>query len=309
MSDIKPTDEKTETAASSPVASVEDKFYPAHKAKAGATSESPPEPRSETPAPEAGAVQTEAAPEPADTETEPTLTEPDKPKSPRSSWAEMRSARYRAEAEAKLLREQLAEHQRKAASLPAPAAANGNGTRAPADSAKPKSEDFTTYEDFLDARDAYNRKQWESDQAVKLQQTEEAKKIEAAKAQAEQQKNVFNSREKLVMAKTPDYAQHFDAFLAVAQLAPAIARAVFESEIGPDLANYLGAHPEELQRIHKLEPLKQHVAVGVLEDRLQSSEKGSSTPKVTKAPPPIGVPGGTAHAPAKDVPMWDRLYK
>src|SRR5580765_4227076 len=62
-------DEKTPAAPSS----VEDKFYPKHT---GAKSAPPPEDKSsETPV-QTGAVQTEAAPEPADTDPEPLVEKP-----------------------------------------------------------------------------------------------------------------------------------------------------------------------------------------------------------------------------------------
>src|SRR5580765_6440421 len=135
-------DEKTAAAPSS----VEDKFYPKHT---GAKSAPPPEDKSsETPV-QTGAVQTEAAPEPADTDPEPLVEEADKPKSPRSSWAEMRQARYRAEARAELLEKELAE-QRKAASLPAKPLTDDK----PAiDLDKPlDAADYPTYEAYLDER-------------------------------------------------------------------------------------------------------------------------------------------------------------
>lgn len=290
-------DEKTLTADPSPV---EDKFYPT-ETKPDVNAD-PSTARSETPD-KTGAVQTEAAPEPAENEAEPLSTD----KSPRLSWRELRISKEksderaaRAEARAELLEQQA--NQRKAESLPAPAKEPPTG--------KPKSDDFATYDEFLDARDAWNKAEWEKEQTAKQKQTDADKAAAEAKAQSAKHADRWNTREASVKGQFPAYDASFSVFLKVAQQHPALAHAVFESELGPDLAQYLGANVEELTRIQSLDPLKQRIAVGILEDKLQGQlkEKGSTLP-ITKAPRPLADVSGTASAPVKELAIEDRFYK
>jgi len=287
-----PADEKT-TPDPSPV---EDKFYPTPKSDVKADP-SPATPNSsETPVtPDTGAVQTVAAPEPAETEQEPE----DKSKSPRSSWAEMRQARYRAEAEAEFLRKEL--ERRKADPSPATPPAEP-----PVDPLKPKSEHFAEYEDFLDARDAYNRRLWEAEQAAKQKQADDAKAVEDATKRSAKLTEDWNARELIVSGKSPNYPHAFETFIGIARANPALATAVFESEFGPDVAHYLGSHPAELARFAKLAPSPLLKELGKLEDKLSTT--GSTTPTVTQAPPPLGDVAGPASTAAKELTLEERFY-
>jgi hypothetical protein len=288
-------DKTTDAIVDSSPTPIEDNFYPEKKspdvkpASSPDTSEAPDDSKDNE---NSGAAKTEAASEPAEEEQEP-LT--DKSKSPRSSWAEMRQARYRAEAEIEFLKKQLDE--RKRASTPA---------EPPADPNKPKSEQFETWDEFLDARDKYNRKTWETEQVEKQRLAEEAKaKAEAEKESAKHLER-FEARERVVQAKSPDYQSHFDRFFERAQSIPPLRTAVFESEIAPDLADYLGGHPEELSQIAGLQPGAIWKAIGKLEDKL-SSEKGSPTP-ITRAPRPLADVSGNAGRALKELSFEEKLY-
>jgi len=244
-------------------------------------------------------VQTEAATEPADIEEEP--LDPKAPKSPKNSWAEMRTARYRAEAEAKFLREQLAE--RKAAPLPAAAP---EPEPAVIDPREPKSEDFDTHDDYLRARDKFNRLVWREEQAAEQRQSDEAKTVKAAEEKSAKRKEDWESRESIVKVKHGDYDAHFESFLKVAQTNRPLASAVFNSKFGPDLAQQLGAAGVELTRIAALEPEEILKEIGVLEHTLQEKEKVQ--PAITQAPRPLAAVSGPASRPAKATSMEDRLY-
>jgi hypothetical protein len=280
-------------AESSPA--TEDKFY---NSTPGVSAASPTETieSSATPVVKTGAVQTEAAPEPADIELEPTEGKTDK--SAKSNWATMRAARYRAEAERDLLKKQLDE--RKAEPLTAAAAAVIK-----TDPEKPKSEDFATYDLFLDARDKYNRAAWETEQTRKRTDAEAAEAKIQQQAESAKHLENWNKNEAAVTAKHATYGKDFDAFFAVAKSNPALAGAVFESELGPDLAQHLGVTPAELTRIAALPQRSIWKEIGKLEDRLTS--KGSE-PTVTKAPRPLAKVDASAARPEKDRSMEDRFY-
>lgn len=227
----------------------------------------------------------------------------------------MRTARYRAEAEANLLRDQLAEERRKAAPSPAPAPA----PEKPEPTGKPVLQDFInradeyggTYEGaleaFHDARDKWNRLDWKREQDDAARQVEQGKLLKQAEEKSAKLKDGWEARESLVKAKHPEYEAHFEAFLKVAQTNPELAAAVFESEIGPDLAQHLGATEAELTRIAALEPRFLARAIGVLEHTLAEKEKGS-TAKITEAPRPLAAITAPASRPAKATSIEDRLY-
>ncbi len=285
---------------------IEDKFFtdkPTGVVAASPAEEKKPE-SSATPAEKAGAVQTEAASEPADTELEPAEAKtPAADKSVRSNWATMRAARYRAEAEAKLLREQLAERDK---AKPAAAAAVVEVKPAVDPALKPKSEDYATYDEFLDARDKHNRFLWESEQTRNRTDAEAAQAKTEREAKSAKHLADWNKVEAVTKAKNAGYPAAFDAFFAVARTNAALAGSVFESAIGPDLALHLGVTPAELERIAALSEREIWKEIGKLEDRLAT--KGSET-HITKAPRPLAKVEGDAARPEKDRSMEDRFYK
>ncbi len=279
-----------EIVAPSPTS--EDTFYPSPKPADSTTA------RSAASAEKAGTAGTEAAPEPADTELEPQEAGS---KSPRVSFKELRTAKDKAEARAELLEKQLAERN-KTEPLPVKPAAE---TKPAIDPTKPKSEDFATYDEFLDARDKYNRGQWEKEQQAKTAEAAQAETIKQQKVESDKHLANWNKHEEVFKATAPEYKAHFDAFFKVAGLNPTLASAVFESEFGPDLSDYLGAHPEELDRIAGLTPRFILKAIGALEDKLGS--KAPDKP-ITKAPRPLPEVGGKAGGAPKELSIEETFY-
>lgn len=75
------------------------------------------------------------------------------------------------------------------------------------------------------------------------------------------------------------------SFLALKELPVAVIEIVGESEIGPKIADHLGANPAELRRLEGLSPIQQARELTRLEHRL--SEPAKPTPKTaTDAPEP-----------------------
>lgn len=278
---------------------IEDTFY-GKSELAASTPAKDPKDISSAASVKTGTAGTEAAPEPAEHETEPIVDASSK--SPRLSWRELRTKKDQAEAQVELLKQQLAERNKAVPQTVAPAAA------VPAvDPTKPKSEDFPTYDDYLDAREKWNRAGWERQNTEKTQQAEREKTV--AEAQVENAKRLqgWTAQEKVVMAKQPDYTAQFAVFLKVAEQTPALAVAVYKSDIGPDLAQHLGANPDELARIAKLPAEGIWKAIGVLEDKLTAPE-GSVTPTITKAPPPLKSVPGNARGVQKELSIEETFY-
>lgn len=223
-------------------------------------------------------------------------------KSPRVSFKELRTAKDRAEARAELLEKQLAERSKTETSPAKPAVE----TKPAVDPLKPKSEDFPTYDEFLDARDQYNRKQWEQEQDTKAAASAETDRVKQQKVESDKHLANWNKREEAFKPSAPEYKAHFDAFFKVAGSNPTLATAVFESEAGPDLSDYLGSHPEELERIAGLGPRGILKEIGKLEDKLAA--KPVEKP-VTKAPRPLADVGGKAGgAPNKELSTEEVFY-
>ncbi len=215
----------------------------------------------------------------------------------------MRQARYRAEAEVEYLKKQLDERNKAAPSTaPAPAP-----TVKPVDITTPlNSDDFASYDLYLDARDLQTRARWEKEQAEKTKQTEDAKAAKTVEEQTAVHSARFEERQKIVMAKMPDYQKHFDAFFTVAKAIPALGTAVFESELSADVADHLGSRPDELARIAPLAPGRIWAEIGKLEARL-TEDKGSPPP-ITKAPRPLSDVSGTAGSAPKELSIEERMY-
>lgn len=155
----------TDVKVESSTTNAEDLFYADNKPDVKAES-STAAPRSEAPTVRVDAATTEAASEPADTDLEPTG---DGRSSKARNWASLRRENAALKARADLLQEQAQERE-KAASLTAKPARE---TKPAEPTGKPKLADFTekigtdfdTYEAaqeaYQDARDTWNRSDWE----------------------------------------------------------------------------------------------------------------------------------------------------
>jgi len=83
-------------------------------------------------------------------------------------------------------------------------------------------------------------------------------------------------------------------------LTQVIASAVIQSDVATKLMAYLASNPEEVERMVALSPTRQASAIGRLE------EKMSSTPAISKAPPPlrpVGARGTVANADVSKMSM------
>lgn len=115
-----------------------------------------------------------------------------------------------------------------------------------------------------------------------------AKKAEELLAQREAQKRhsellaAYQDREEEVRTKYDDFEQV--AYNPNLPITNVMAETIQASDIGPDLAYYLGANPKEADRISRLSPFLQAKEIGRLEVKLTTEPM---TKQVSKAPEPI----------------------
>lgn len=160
---------------------------------------------------------------------------------------------------------------------------------------KPKPEDFKDMTEYAEALAEYK-----ADEAIK----KERQRLEVEKREAEDQarKIAFSQRIAKTMEKYTDYAE------VVAQadgiVPPHISQYILESESGPEIGYYLAGHPDELEKLGSLSPIRAVAELGKIELRLSQPEaKPVKTPPavaVSQAPAPIQPLNGQGDAVQKD---------
>ena len=106
----------------------------------------------------------------------------------------------------------------------------------------------------------------------------------------------YQDREEDARAKYEDFEQV--AYNPALPITREMAETIQSSEIGPDLAYYLGTHPNEASRISRLSPILQAKEIGKLEVKIASEPV---LKKTTSAPPPIApISGRGSGSPSYD---------
>lgn len=121
-----------------------------------------------------------------------------------------------------------------------------------------------------------------------------------AKREAERQRmdlvEAYHDREEDARSKYEDFEQV--AYNPKLPITSVMAETIQMSEVGPDLAYYLGSNPREAERISKLTPYSQAKEIGKLEAKIASEPV---LKKTTSAPPPIApISGRGTGAPSFD---------
>ena len=133
-------------------------------------------------------------------------------------------------------------------------------------------------------------------EALALQKAEELiAKREAAKQQSQVLES-YHDLEEEARSKYDDFEQvAYNPKLPVTNV---MAETIQSSEIGPELAYYLGSNPKEAERISRMTPLGQAKEIGKIEAKLVSAPP---VKKTTSAPAPISpVTARSSGAPAYD---------
>jgi hypothetical protein len=119
-------------------------------------------------------------------------------------------------------------------------------------------------------------------EALAYQKAEELiAKREAAKQQSQVLES-YHEREEEARGKYDDFEQV--AYNPKLPITDVMAETIRASDVGPDVAYYLGSNPKDAERIARLSPLAQAKEIGKIEAKLASDPP---TRKTTSAPAPI----------------------
>jgi len=192
------------------------------------------------------------------------------------------------ERSADALREQNAELQQRLADVPPPV------------------EPTKTLADFDYNEDSY--RQYLFDEAT-TRATRAAEKVVTgyqAQSHDEDVKSKFASREKDFAGSVDDYQKV--VYADDLKINQAMSVEIRESDIGPEMAYYLGKHPEEASQLSKQTPREVIRGMAILESTIRA-EKAKGPKTVSDAPPPAGKVRGKSAAttPATTDPKSDKL--
>lgn len=143
---------------------------------------------------------------------------------------------------------------------------------APKTSEAPKREQFENYEEFVEAKAAYVAEQ-KVLQTIKAREDEER-----AKKQETETREVWSTWESRKESARDKYADFDEVINQDIPITPSMQQAILESDMGADVAYYLGTHPEEAERISKLSHARQLLEIGKLELKANEPKKPSSAP-------------------------------
>jgi len=126
-----------------------------------------------------------------------------------------------------------------------------------------------------------------------------AEELIAQRDQAQQQAQMlegYHEREEQARDKYEDFEQV--AYNPNLRITEVMAQTIQASDIGPDVAYFLGSNPKEADRISRLSPFLQAKEIGKIEAKLSDNPPAKKT---TSAPAPIApVTARTTGAPAYD---------
>jgi hypothetical protein len=201
-------------------------------------------------------------------------------------------------------------------------------TQAPENEQPTEQQSKTFTQEELDAivgkRLAREQRKWEREQSRRVQEAptgladipapEQFESVDAyadalatrkaeellAKREVDRQKldllEAYQDREEEARGKYEDFEQV--AYNPKLPITSVMAETIQASDIGPDLAYYLGTNPREADRISKLSPFIQAKEIGKLEAKISSAP---ILKKTTSAPPPIApISGRGTGSPSHD---------
>ena len=126
-----------------------------------------------------------------------------------------------------------------------------------------------------------------------------AEELLARREQARMQSEIIESyheREEEARNKYDDFEQV--AYNSKLPITDAMAQTIQASEVGPDMAYYLGSNPKEAERISRLSPLSQAKELGKIEAKLADNPV---VKKTSSAPAPIApITARSSGSPATD---------
>lgn len=146
---------------------------------------------------------------------------------------------------------------------------------------EPIIDEFENYDDFVVAKAEYK--------ILHKQREQERQRVFQA------QETAWGDRLKKAVEKIPDLPESLRKIdQGVIPWNDAMALVVKDSEVGPNLADYLVKNPGEARRLANLNPVTMAREMGKLEVKLTS--EGQKPNKITQAPEPIKPVGGKGQA-------------
>ncbi len=194
-----------------------------------------------------------------------------------------------------LIAKRLARHERKLQREQRPA--QEATTTTPAKAEKPIPDNFRTTEEYIEAV-----ADWKADQKFEQKFAEHDKSQREARGR-EAQKVAQAAYQKLEESARTKYDDFEDVVYADdLPITDHMLLAIQNSDVGPDVAYYLGTHREEAARIARLHPLLQAKELGKIEAKLPADDTQTATTK--PAPNPIR-PAGRGSSPARIIDTTD----
>lgn len=136
---------------------------------------------------------------------------------------------------------------------------------------KPTPDSFDTYDEFVEALTDW-----------KVEQKDNAKSSARAQQTAEMVREAnWASKLEDVRSVIPDYAEVVGS--SEVTISDHVADALFDSDLGPQLAYHMAKNPEVVERLNKLSPVKAAIELGRLEVALTTPVARPTT----KAPAPV----------------------
>jgi len=156
---------------------------------------------------------------------------------------------------------------------------------------KPKSDDFDSHEEFVEALAEWKLEQKLADRDAKSR---------ASQVQTEYQKALSTHHARTAeFAKTkPDYEEVISD-LGDFRVSAAVEHEIISSENGPELLYELAKDPEEFERICSLPAQAAARAIGRLEERIKSSSQKKETKIASSAPAPLSPVGSRSNSGVK----------
>lgn len=260
----------------------------------------------------AGAVQVEAEPDQqVDAEPEKPKVQPDGSEKLRKRVDKLTERAKSAEERAEALARELAEARQARASTPPPPQPKPEPEPEPQPEepvARPKQEDFKTYEEWVEALS-----DWKVDQKLA--------KIAEDNAKAEQQAAVnkvistYNDRVEDFKKEHEDWNEVVGS--ANVELHQGVLGALYELDNGPEVVYFLANNPDVAKGIRDMNPIKAIAEIGRLAARLEAPPEQKSSNPVTKgpdklpvssAPPPIRPLSGHSTKQARSINDEDLSY-
>lgn len=162
------------------------------------------------------------------------------------------------------------------------------GETVPASDAKPNSDQFEDYDDYVEALT-----DWKTGQKI-AKAREESAKIAAEQAKATSAQRVqqgFQEAVKVALSKHPDFDDVVRG--STAPITQAMDDAIKVSPDGPEVMYHLAKNPQEADRIARLSPLMQILEMGKLQAKVtQVPPKAPEPRRITNAGEPITTVSG-----------------